>query len=164
MLRDKRYVVWNEQMLRFEFSRRYLPPRLGHRERRRFYRTVHSFSEAKAKAASKAMGAVCSAESWLSTCPGLANLGTAELQTPSDQNDQRKRRKAMQLNDVQKHRVIYKFLPSLRGHWLEGESLDGFYEDATRRALKRGWSTRDLEYAAQSGKWSKQRDDSSLTH
>ncbi len=61
----------------------------------------------------------------------------------------------MQLSDVQRHRVIYKFLPALRGHWLEGDSLDGFYEDATRRALKRGWTADDLEHAARSGKWSK---------
>ena len=61
----------------------------------------------------------------------------------------------MLLSDVQKHRVIYKFLPALRGHWLEGESLEGFYEDATRRALKRGWSMSDLATAARSGKWSK---------
>jgi hypothetical protein len=62
----------------------------------------------------------------------------------------------MTLNDTEKHRVIYKFLPTLRGHLLEGDDLEQFYADAIRRAQRRGWSERNLEAAAKSGKWRKE--------
>lgn len=61
----------------------------------------------------------------------------------------------MELSESQRHRVIVKFFPVLRGHRLTGESLDGFYAEAVARALKRGWSEDEVQAAARTGKWKK---------
>ena len=61
------------------------------------------------------------------------------------------------LSQNEKHRVIHKFLPALRGHWLEGDDMDDFYTDAVRRARNRGWSDAEIERCAKAGKWSKPR-------
>ena len=61
----------------------------------------------------------------------------------------------MKLSESQRHRVIIKFFPVLRGHRLTGESLDGFYTEAVTRALKRGWSADEIQAAAHTGKWKK---------
>ena len=61
------------------------------------------------------------------------------------------------LTETEKHRVIYKFFPALRGHLLENDDLEAFFSDASQRARNRGWSDSEIEQAAKSGKWKKQR-------
>ena len=61
----------------------------------------------------------------------------------------------MDLTTTEKHRVIYKFFPALRGHLLEEGDLEAYFADASQRARKRGWSDSEIELAAKSGKWKK---------
>ena len=61
----------------------------------------------------------------------------------------------MNLTDNEKHRVIYKFFPALRGHLLEADDLEAYFEDASERARNRGWSDSEIEHAAKIGKWKK---------
>ena len=61
----------------------------------------------------------------------------------------------MELSESQRHRVIVKFFPVLRGHCLTGDSLDGYYAEAVARALKRGWAEEEIQSAARTGKWKK---------
>ena len=56
-----------------------------------------------------------------------------------------------------KHRIVYRFMPHLKGMLFEGDTLDGYLDDAVDRALQRGWSNENLVSAAQSGKWKKPR-------
>ena len=61
----------------------------------------------------------------------------------------------MNLTVTEKHRVIYKFFPALRGHLLEEDDLAAYFADASQRARNRGWSESEIEQAAKSGKWKK---------
>ena len=61
----------------------------------------------------------------------------------------------MVLTDTEKHRVIQKFFPALKGHLLEGPDLDGYFTDALGRARRKGWSDEEIERAARTGKWKK---------
>jgi len=61
----------------------------------------------------------------------------------------------MLLSDSEKHRVIHKFFPTLKGHLLEGTDLDGYFTDAIGRARHKGWSDDEIEQAAKTGKWKK---------
>lgn len=70
----------------------------------------------------------------------------------------------MQLTDTEKHRVIYKFVPTMRGHLLDGDNLEFFYSDANTRARKRGWSLNEIEAAARTGKWKKVEQTKSRPH
>ncbi len=58
-----------------------------------------------------------------------------------------------QLDDTQKHRVIYRFLPNMRGMLLRGEALEGYFSDASNRAIQRGWTDIELAQAARTGQW-----------
>lgn len=70
---------------------------------------------------------------------------------------------AMVLTDNEKHRVIQKFVPALRGHLLEGANLEGFFSDAVSRARNKGWSDEEIQQAAKTGKWRRSRTLSSDT-
>ena len=59
------------------------------------------------------------------------------------------------LTETEKHRVIYKFFPALRGHWLENDDLEAYFADASQRARNRGWSESEIEQSAKTGKWKK---------
>lgn len=61
-----------------------------------------------------------------------------------------------------KHRIIYRFMPHLKGMLFEGETLDGYLADAAARAAQRGWSDAQLVSAAESGKWKKPRSSDAL--
>ncbi len=61
----------------------------------------------------------------------------------------------MLLNDTEKHRVIQKFFPTLKGHLLAGDDLEGYFLDAIARARKKGWSDEEIQNAAKTGKWKK---------
>lgn len=56
-----------------------------------------------------------------------------------------------------KHRIVYRFIPHLKGMLFEGDTLDGYLTDAATRAAQRGWTNHELAVAAQSGKWKKPR-------
>ena len=56
-----------------------------------------------------------------------------------------------------KHRIIYRFMPHLKGMLFEGETLDGYLADAIERAGQRGWGIEELLTSASSGKWKKPR-------
>lgn len=56
-----------------------------------------------------------------------------------------------------KHRIIYRFMPHLKGMLFEGDTLDGYLGDAVSRAAQKGWDDDALLAAAQSGKWKKPR-------
>lgn len=56
-----------------------------------------------------------------------------------------------------KHRIVYRFMPHLKGMLFEGETLDGYLADAIERAGQRGWTNEELLTSASSGKWKKPR-------
>jgi len=61
------------------------------------------------------------------------------------------------LNQTEKHRIIYRFIPNMRGILLDGEALDGYLADAAERAGRKGWSELELASAATSGQWKRRR-------
>ena len=61
----------------------------------------------------------------------------------------------MFLTDAEKHRVIRKFFPVLKGHLLEATDLEDYFVDALSRARSKGWSEAEIEHAAKTGKWKK---------
>ena len=64
-----------------------------------------------------------------------------------------------QLDSQIKHRIVYRFMPHLKGMLFEGETLDGYLADAAIRAMQRGWNTEKLADAAQTGKWKRPRNE-----
>ena len=62
-----------------------------------------------------------------------------------------------QLDPQIKHRIVYRFMPHLKGMLFEGETLDGYLADAAARAMQRGWDSEKLAAAAQTGKWKRPR-------
>ncbi|MEM6495380.1 MAG: hypothetical protein AAF709_01495 [Pseudomonadota bacterium] len=56
-----------------------------------------------------------------------------------------------------KHRIVYRFMPHLKGMLFEGDTLDGYLADSVARATHRGWSDDELLAAARTGKWKKPR-------
>ena len=61
----------------------------------------------------------------------------------------------MDLTDTEKHRVIHKFFPTLKGHLLEGSDLEGYFVDAISRAQRKGWTNDEIERAAKTRRWKK---------
>lgn len=63
----------------------------------------------------------------------------------------------MVLTDNEKHRVIQKFFPALKGHLLEGPDLEGYFNDAVSRARRKGWTDEEIQGAAKTKKWRRSR-------
>lgn len=57
------------------------------------------------------------------------------------------------LSDLEKHHLIYRFFPTFRGNLLSGQDLEGYFADAVRSGLRKGWSKRELMSAARSNNW-----------
>ncbi len=82
--------------------------------------------------------------------PRIASSVEIEPQMPAHATQ---RDKSSSFGTVEMHRVIYKFLPALRGCLLTGQDLEGYFADAVERAAALGWSIEDLLSAARSNKW-----------
>ncbi len=63
----------------------------------------------------------------------------------------------LNLDPQLKHRIVYRFMPHLKGMLFEGDTLDGYLTDAVARAVHRGWSDDEILLAARTGKWKKPR-------
>ena len=63
----------------------------------------------------------------------------------------------LNLDPQLKHRIVYRFMPHLKGMLFEGDTLDGYLTDAVARAVHRGWRDDEVLLAARTGKWKKPR-------
>lgn len=59
------------------------------------------------------------------------------------------------LDEPHKHRVIYRFLPDLRGMLFVDDALEGYFLDAVDRARRKGWVDADITTQAMTGHWKK---------
>jgi hypothetical protein len=57
------------------------------------------------------------------------------------------------LGSTEKHRIIYRFLPHMRGILFDEDVIDGHFTDAVQRAGKKGWGADELAAAAVAGNW-----------
>ncbi|MEM8973879.1 MAG: hypothetical protein AAGD43_17605 [Pseudomonadota bacterium] len=63
----------------------------------------------------------------------------------------------LDLDPQLKHRIVYRFMPHLKGMLFDGDTLDGYLADAAARATHRGWSNDELLAAARTAKWKRPR-------
>ncbi len=74
------------------------------------------------------------------------------LETPDEQREELSNALAA-LDATAKHRIVYRFLPHMRGILLSDDVLDGHLSDAVIRATRKGWQEGQLITAAKTGKW-----------